>query len=370
MDSCVPLITLMRWLAIGGARVWKPTKSPPLSGQTLSFGATGAVLGTLAAAPIAWLAISAPRGSRAHLRDQLHDQRSARHCRGACSGDDHDTFCSPLYQTVTTVLLAYVMMFLPRALISLRASLAQAPVELEEVARSLGRSPARALWGGTLRLAAPGAAAGAAMVFLGVVNELTATLLLAPNGTETLATSFWALSGKLDYAAAAPYATIMVALSLPLTWLPLSPIAAPGRAVSVLELSKVSKFYGSVRAAEDVDLIVTTGSRAAIVGPSGSGKTTLLRLIAGFEQPSAGRILLDGQMIANETGGVPAHLRRVGYLPQDGLLFPHLSVAGNIGFGVEARSAQRSKRVAELMEMVALDPAIGSRSPHELSGGQ
>jgi ABC-type glutathione transport system ATPase component len=164
------------------------------------------------------------------------------------------------------------------------------------------------------------------MVFLGVVNELTATLLLAPNGTETLATSFWAFSGKLDYAAAAPYATIMVALSLPLTWLPLSPIAAPGRAVSVLELSKVSKFYGSVRAAEDVDLIVTTGSRAAIVGPSGSGKTTLLRLIAGFEQPSAGRILLDGQMIANETGGVPAHLRRVGYLPQDGLLFPHLSV--------------------------------------------
>lgn len=224
------------------------------------------------------------------------------------------------------MLLAYVMMFLPRALISLRASLAQAPVELEEVARSLGRSPARALWGGTLRLAAPGAAAGAAMVFLGVVNELTATLLLAPNGTETLATSFWAFSGKLDYAAAAPYATIMVALSLPLTWLPLSPIAAPGRAVSVLELSKVSKFYGSVRAAEDVDLIVTTGSRAAIVGPSGSGKTTLLRLIAGFEQPSAGRILLDGQMIANETGGVPAHLRRVGYLPQDGLLFPHLSV--------------------------------------------
>jgi iron(III) transport system ATP-binding protein len=140
--------------------------------------------------------------------------------------------------------------------------------------------------------------------------------------------------------------------------------------VSVLELSKVSKFYGSVRAAKDVDLIVTTGSRAAIVGPSGSGKTTLLRLIAGFEQPSAGRILLDGQMIANETGGVPAHLRRVGYLPRDVLLFSHLSVAGNIGFGVEARSAQRSKRVAELMEMVALDPAMGSRWPHELSGGQ
>jgi iron(III) transport system ATP-binding protein len=121
---------------------------------------------------------------------------------------------------------------------------------------------------------------------------------------------------------------------------------------------------------EDVDLIVPAGGRAAIVGPSGSGKTTLLRLIAGFEQPSAGSILLDRQMIANETGTVPAHLRRIGYLPQDGGLFPHLSVADNIGFGVEGRSAQRSKRVAELMEMVALDPAMGSRWPHELSGGQ
>jgi iron(III) transport system ATP-binding protein len=138
----------------------------------------------------------------------------------------------------------------------------------------------------------------------------------------------------------------------------------------VLELSGVSKFYGSVRAVEGVDLIVPARGRAAIVGPSGSGKTTLLRLIAGFEQPSAGSILLDRQMIANETGAVPAHLRRIGYLSQDGALFPHLSVADNIGFGVEGGSAQRSKRVAELMEMVALDPTVGSRRPHELSGGQ
>jgi iron(III) transport system ATP-binding protein len=125
--------------------------------------------------------------------------------------------------------------------------------------------------------------------------------------------------------------------------------------MSVLELSRVSKFYGSVQAVEDVDLIVRSGGRTAIVGPSGSGKTTLLRLIAGF---------------ANETGTVPAHLRRIGYLPQDGGLFPHLSVADNISFGVQGRSAQRSRRVAELMEMVALDPVLVSRWPHELSGGQ
>jgi iron(III) transport system ATP-binding protein len=162
----------------------------------------------------------------------------------------------------------------------------------------------------------------------------------------------------------------MVALSLPLTWLLYRQIAAPRGPVSMLELSTVSKFYGSVRAVADVDFIVRAGGRTAIVGPLGSGKTTLLRLIAGFEEPSAGSILLDDKMIANETGTVPAHIRRIGYLQQDGGLFPHLSVADDIGFGVQGRSAQRAKRVAELTKMVALDPVMGSRWPHELSGGQ
>jgi iron(III) transport system permease protein len=126
-------------------------------------------------------------------------------------------FARPIYQTTITVLLAYLLMFLPRALVSLRAGIAQAPVELENMARSLGRSPARALWLITLRLAAPGAAAGAALVFLAITNELTATLLLAPNGTRTLATGFWALTSEIDYAAAAPYALLMIVLSLPLT---------------------------------------------------------------------------------------------------------------------------------------------------------
>jgi iron(III) transport system permease protein len=216
----VPLITLMRWIAIGGARVWKIDELTSALGRTLLFGATGAVLATLAAAPIAWLAIRRPtRFARA--LEGINYVTSA--LPGIVVALALVTitvrFARPLYQTVVTVLLAYTMMFLPRALVSLRAGVAQAPVELEQVARSLGRSPAQAVWSITLRLAAPGAAAGAAMVFLGIVDELTATLLLAPNGTETLATSFWALSGELDYAAAAPYATMMVALSLPLTWL-------------------------------------------------------------------------------------------------------------------------------------------------------
>ena len=97
--------------------------------------------------------------------------------------------------------------------------LAQAPVELEQAAASLGRSPLNALWTVTVRLAAPGAAAGMALVALGIVNELTATQMLAPNGARTLATAFWAHSSELDYAAAAPYALLMIILSLPLTGL-------------------------------------------------------------------------------------------------------------------------------------------------------
>ena len=123
------------------------------------------------------------------------------------------------YQTLATILVAYALMFLPRAIISLRASIAQAPVELDRAAGSHGRSPAKALWATTIRLSAPGAAAGIALVALGIMNELTATQMLAPNGTRTLAMAFWNYSGEIDYASAAPYAAIMVAASLPLTWL-------------------------------------------------------------------------------------------------------------------------------------------------------
>ena len=123
----------------------------------------------------------------------------------------------PLYQTAATLILAYVLMFLPRALTGLRSSMAQAPVELERAAMSLGRAPLAAVWQTTMRLAAPGIAASMALVALGITNELTGTLLLAPNGTRTLATKFWALTSELDYAAAAPYALLMIVLSLPLT---------------------------------------------------------------------------------------------------------------------------------------------------------
>lgn len=216
----VPLITLLRWLVIGGAGIWKIDEIAPALGQTLLLGVAGTVLTILAAIPLGWLA-ARRHGALVRALEGIN------YVTGALPGivvalalvTVAVRIAHPLYQTVVSLLLAYAMMFLPPALISLRASIAQAPVELEEAARSLGRSPARAVASVTMRLAAPGAATGAALVFLSVINELTATLLLAPNGTETLATSFWALTSEIDYVAASPYAALMVLLSLPSTWL-------------------------------------------------------------------------------------------------------------------------------------------------------
>ena len=140
--------------------------------------------------------------------------------------------------------------------------------------------------------------------------------------------------------------------------------------MSLLDIRAVRKNYGRVAAIDGVSLSVSAGSRTAIVGPSGSGKTSLLRLVAGFEAPDVGQILLDGAVLADGVQSMPAHLRGIGYVPQDGALFPHLSVAENIGFGLSRNAPQRTTRIAELLDMVSLDNALLNRRPHELSGGQ
>ena len=124
-----------------------------------------------------------------------------------------------MYQTSALLIAAYVLLFLPRALVNIRSGLSQAPKELDEAAQALGKPPLLAFLRVTLRLTAPAAAGGAALVFLGIVNELTATLLLSPNGTRTLATEFWSKSSEIDYAGAAPYALLMILISAPMTYL-------------------------------------------------------------------------------------------------------------------------------------------------------
>jgi iron(III) transport system ATP-binding protein len=140
--------------------------------------------------------------------------------------------------------------------------------------------------------------------------------------------------------------------------------------MSFLELAHVSKRFGAVTAVDTVSLSVAAGSRTAIVGPSGSGKTTLLRLIAGFETPDAGTIRLDGALLVSGQIQVPAHLRGIGIVAQDGALFPHLTIADNIGFGLDRSDPGRRARIADLLELVELTPDMLARKPDELSGGQ
>ena len=140
--------------------------------------------------------------------------------------------------------------------------------------------------------------------------------------------------------------------------------------MTFLKLHAIRKCYGSVVALDRIDLSVAAGSRTAIVGPSGCGKTTLLRLVAGFDVPDSGTITLGGEVIAGDGHQVPAHRRNIGIVAQDGCLFPHLSVADNIAFGVNADRAVKHGKAAELMDMVGLDRAMLSRKPDQLSGGQ
>ena len=216
----VPFVTLARWLAIGGAGIWRMDLLGSAFTQTIVLAIAGGILATIAAAPMAWLSVRAP-GKLQRVLEACH------YYVGSLPGvvvalalvSITVRLILPLYQTFATLLLAYVLLFLPRAMVGLRASIAQAPVELERAAMALGRTPGQAVRQITMRLAAPGAAASVALVALGITNELTATLMLSPNGTVTLATKFWSLTSEIDYVSAAPYALMMVVLSLPLTLL-------------------------------------------------------------------------------------------------------------------------------------------------------
>jgi iron(III) transport system ATP-binding protein len=129
----------------------------------------------------------------------------------------------------------------------------------------------------------------------------------------------------------------------------------------------VSKRFGAVRAVDEAQLCVERGEFVALLGPSGCGKTTLLRLIAGFEVPDAGTIELDRRPVAGTGVWVRPERRRVGMVFQDYALFPHLTVAANIGFGLPRK--ERAARVPALLAVVDLC-GLGGRYPHELSGGQ
>ncbi len=135
-----------------------------------------------------------------------------------------------------------------------------------------------------------------------------------------------------------------------------------------LVVSGLRKAFGTHPVLTGVDLDVPAGSFTAILGPSGSGKTTLLRLLAGFERPDAGVISIGDRVVDGDGAHVSPEHRQIGYVPQEGALFPHLTVAENVGFGLRQRN-RGGRRTAELLDAVGL-VGLGDRYPHQLSGGQ
>jgi len=135
----------------------------------------------------------------------------------------------------------------------------------------------------------------------------------------------------------------------------------------VLELAEVSRRFDREAAVEDISLDVREGELLTLLGPSGCGKTTTLRMIAGLETPSAGTITIDGERVAGAGGTIPPERRDVGLVFQEYALFPHLTVAENVAFGLDEAAADR--RVEELLDLVDL-AGYGDRTPEHLSGGE
>src|ERR1700722_3192373 len=134
-----------------------------------------------------------------------------------------------------------------------------------------------------------------------------------------------------------------------------------------LRISGVAKAFGPLPVLRGVDLSVPHGSFPSILGSSGSGKTTLLRIVAWFERPDDGQVQMGDDVVDDSRQRfVPSERRRIGYVPQEGALFPHLSVGRNVAFGL-GRGQRKGDRVNELLELVGLT-GLARRYPHQLSG--
>ncbi|ORT57280.1 iron ABC transporter permease [Streptomyces sp. CB03238] len=209
-----PLGTLGYWLARGTSATWDPVTVADTALTTLGVAAAGAALTTLLALPVGVIA-ARHRGRATHLLEQ------AAYAGHAVPGITVGLalvffavrYAHPLYQELPLLVCAYAVLFLPVAVAATRAAVLQAPPVLEDVARSLGRSPLRVLRDVTVPLAAPGVAAGAALTFVVCMKELPATLLLRPTGMDTLATRLWTETGAGSFAAAAPYAAALILLA-------------------------------------------------------------------------------------------------------------------------------------------------------------
>ena len=216
----VPAYALVHWLVVGSSTEFPLGELTAATASTVSLAGVGALLTTAFALPVAWLAVR-HRGRLTTLIERSTYVANA--LPGIVVGLALVTaslrLVPVIYQTALLLVVAYAILFLPRAMVSVRAGLEQAPPVLDHVSHSLGVGPLATARRVTLPIIAPSIGAGAALVFLAIATELTATLMLSPIGTSTLATEFWSASSELRYGAAAPYAILLVLISIPATLL-------------------------------------------------------------------------------------------------------------------------------------------------------
>ena len=211
----VPVGASVYWIFAGGLAALDGVSLPTAALHTAGYGVAAGALATLAALPMALMVIRHPGGLRQLLERSSYLVLAV---PGVVTAFALSYFTERyaagfLYQSAPLLVLCYAIMFFPLALVGVKASVARAPAGLDEMARSLGHRPLAVLARVTLRLAGPGLAAAFCLVFLSVVTELTATLLLIPTGSATLATQFWSYEQNLSYGQAAPFALVMIAVA-------------------------------------------------------------------------------------------------------------------------------------------------------------
>jgi iron(III) transport system permease protein len=216
----VPALSLVRWLLVGTSTEFPVAELTEALVATVVLALAGAVVTTLAAVPVVWLAVRHRSWASTVIERSTYVANALPGIVVGLALVVASLRLVPvIYQTALLLVVAYAILFLPRAVVSVRSGLEQAPVVLDHVAQSLGTGPIATARRVTLPLIAPSLGAGAALVFLAISTELTATLMLSPIGTRTLATEFWSASSELRYGAAAPYALLLVLISVPATLL-------------------------------------------------------------------------------------------------------------------------------------------------------
>jgi iron(III) transport system permease protein len=211
----VPVGSSVYWMVEGGDALLGGSSLADALWHTTLYSASAGVIATLAALPVALLAIRHPsRGDQLLERSTYLVLAMPGLVIAFALSYFSERYADGFeYQTAPLLVLAYAILFFPLALVAVRASVAQAPVNLEEIGRSLGRRPLSVLYRVTLPLVAPGLAAAFCLVFLSAVTELTATLVLIPTGVQTLSTQFWNYQQNLAYAQAAPFALTIIAIA-------------------------------------------------------------------------------------------------------------------------------------------------------------